>query len=156
MNHVMKHASSAIHPVVADGVRSNAETLPPLVLASSAVDRLRGIATAALRSEPEVAEQLLAELERADLVPAEAMPANVVALGRWVTYQDVQTGSIRTIQLVMPGDADPAAQKVSIVSPIGAALIGLSVGQVMRWQLREGQTRRLTVINVANDPAPAR
>ncbi|HEY1076036.1 MAG TPA: nucleoside diphosphate kinase regulator, partial [Fontimonas sp.] len=116
----------------------------------------RGIATAALRSEPEVAEQLLAELERADLVPAEAMPANVVALGRWVTYQDVQSGSIRTIQLVMPGDADPAAQKVSIVSPIGAALIGLSVGQVMRWQLREGQTRRLTVINVADDPAQGR
>lgn len=131
---------------------STSEPLPPLVMASSAVDRLRGVALAAMRNEPEIAGQLLAELERADVVAAEAMPDSAVAIDSWVTYQDVESGSIRTIQLVLPAEVDPTRQKVSIISPIGAALIGLTVGQVMTWQLREGQARQLTVLNVSDAP----
>jgi len=130
---------------------STVKTLPQLVLASSVIDRLRGVAYAALRNEPEIAEQLLAEIERADVVPPESMPTNVVAIGNWVTYQDMASRSIRTIQLVLPHEAHPASQRVSVVSPIGAALIGLSVGQVMDWHLSDQRVRQLIVINVSSD-----
>ncbi len=133
---------------------STSEALPPLVLASPAVERIRAVALAAMRHEPEVAEQLLAELERADVVSPEAMPSTAVGIGSWITSQDMASGSIRTIQLVLPGEADPTLQRISIVSPIGAALIGLSVGQVMSWQLREGHIRQLTVLNVSGAPPP--
>ncbi len=133
-------------------IRSSAtETLPPLVLASSVIDRLRGAAHAAMRNEPEIAEQLLTEIERADVVSPEAMPATVVGIGNWVTYQDMTSGSIRTIQLVLPHEAHLASQRISVVSPIGAALIGLSVGQVMNWRLSDQPARQLTVIKVASD-----
>jgi len=135
---------------------STTETLPPLVLTSSIIDRLRGVAHAAMRNAPEVAEQLLAEIERADVVSPEEMPATVVAIGNWVTYQDMTSGSIRTIQLVLPHEADTASQRISVVSPIGAALIGLSVGQVMAWHIHDQQVRQLTVLNVASDLIHAR
>jgi len=135
---------------------STTEMLPPLVLASSIIDRLRGVAHAAMRHEPEIAEQLLAEIERADVASPEAIPATVVGIGNWVTYQDMSSGSIRPIQLVLPHETHTASQRISVVSPIGAALIGLSVGQVMKWHLHDQQVRQLMVLNVSSDLMHAR
>ncbi len=125
---------------------------PPLIIDAAVYDQLHAVAQMALRSAPDVGERLLEEIERAEVLPSEQVPPTVVSIGRQVTYQDVDTGSIRTIQLVLPADADPAALRISVISPIGAALIGLSVGQVMTWQLREGEQRKLTVLAVS---APA-
>jgi regulator of nucleoside diphosphate kinase len=58
------------------------------------------------------------------------------------------TGEDRRITLVFPGEADIAEGKVSILTPIGAALIGLSVGQSIDWTARDGRTHRLTVESV--------
>lgn len=122
---------------------------PPLVIDAAMYERLRGVASAAMNSAPDVAEPLLEEIERAEIVASEAMPADVVSIGSIVTYRDIATGSTRTIELAWPGDADPKQQRFSVVSPIGAALIGLSIGQTMSWQLREGEARQLTVLNVS-------
>ncbi|MEQ1438331.1 nucleoside diphosphate kinase regulator [Fontimonas sp. SYSU GA230001] len=120
---------------------------PPLLIDVAYYERLRGFARLAMRDAPEVAERLLEEVERAEVVPSGLMPADVVTIGASVTYQDVETGSIRTVRLVLPADADPAAQRVSVVSPIGAALIGLSIGQVIDWQVGD-RVRRLRVLGV--------
>lgn len=129
--------------------RSNDPLSPALVIDAAMYERLRGAASAAMRDAPDVAEPLLEEIERAEIVASDAMPADVVSIGSIVTYRDVATGSTRTIELVWPGEADPKQQRFSVVSPIGAALIGLSIGQTMSWQLREGESRQLTVVNVS-------
>ncbi len=56
------------------------------------------------------------------------------------------------MQLVFPGQADIGAGKISILTPIGTALIGLSEGQSIVWTARDGKERRLTVIKVENPP----
>ncbi len=122
---------------------------PPLIIDAAVYDQLHAVARMALRSAPDVGERLLEEIERAEVLPTEQVPPSVVSIGRQVTYQDLESGSIRTLQLVLPADADPAALRISVISPIGAALIGLSVGQVMTWQLREGEQRKLTVLAVS-------
>src|SRR3546814_13303175 len=110
-------------------------------------ERLRSVASAAMHDAPDVAEPLLEEIERAEIVASDAMPADVVSIGSIVTYRDVATGSTRTIELVWPGEADPTRQSFSVVSPIGGALIGPPIGQTMSWQLPEGESRQLTVVN---------
>lgn len=125
---------------------SNTSTSPSLIIDAAQLAALRGAVRRATSTAPEIAEQLMNEIDRADVIPTDQVPDSVVTLGRWVTYQDVDSGSMRTIQLVLPNEADPKHQKFSIVSPIGAALIGLKVGQVMPWNVQDGEQRRLTVL----------
>lgn len=132
--------------------RHDSASSPPLILDSAQLAPLNGAVRLAARSAPEIASRLLEEIDRAEVLPTKDVPDTVVTLGSWVTYQDVDNGSIRTLQLVLPSDADPTQQKFSIISPIGAALIGLSVGHVMPWNVRDGEQRRLTVIRVSKRP----
>jgi len=122
-------------------------SLPQLVIDAAYYERLRGFARLAMRDAPEVAQRLLDEVERAEVVASEQMPADVVTIGSCVTYQDADAGSIRSVRLVLPGDADPERQRVSVVSPLGSALIGLSVGQEIRWSIAHRE-RRLRVLRV--------
>lgn len=124
---------------------------PPLVIDAADYDRLRQLAEHALDTAPDVAQHLLDEIDRAEVLSTADMPGNVVRIGSLVTYQDGSTGSIRTIRLVFPHEADVSAMRISVISPIGAALIGLSEGQTMHWQLRDGQDKVLTVNRVVNE-----
>ena len=122
--------------------------MPPLIVDAAQYERLRGYARLAMRDAPELAQRLLEEVERADVVPSEQMPSDVVTVGSLVTYQDAENGAIRTVRIVLPAEADLAQQRVSVVSPLGSALIGLSVGQVIDWPIA-GRERRLCVLGVA-------
>jgi regulator of nucleoside diphosphate kinase len=110
--------------------------------------RLSGLAAAAETRFPDVAEELQTEMDRAEVVAAEALPADVVRMGSTVEYR-ADNGERRRVTLVYPADADIAEGRVSVLTPIGAALIGLSAGQSMRWVARDGRERTLTVIAVA-------
>jgi regulator of nucleoside diphosphate kinase len=80
-------------------------------------------------------------------MPAHAVPANVVQMGSTVEFA-TEEGVTRRITLVFPGQADITAARISVVTPIGAALIGLSEGQSIAWSTRDGRERRLTVLAV--------
>jgi regulator of nucleoside diphosphate kinase len=75
------------------------------------------------------------------------VPAGVVQMGSTVHFQS-DDGRMRRVELVFPGQADISADRISILTPIGAALIGLTKGQSMPWRTRDGQVRRLTVMSV--------
>ena len=124
---------------------------PALVLGREDHDRLTGLASAALDRFPDVAEELLGELERARLVAAARVPASAVRMGSTVTYSAGDTE--RTVTLVYPQDADIAAGRISVLTPIGTALIGLSEGQSIAWTARDGRRQDLTVVSV-RPPAP--
>lgn len=112
---------------------------------------LRGIVRSAMRGAPEVAMRLLGEVDRADIVMEDAVPVEVVTLGSLVTYQTLATGSINTIQLVPPHEADLKLLRVSVVSDIGAALIGLRTSQRIEWEFG-GRRHVLEVLRVSKEP----
>jgi regulator of nucleoside diphosphate kinase len=125
---------------------------PNIVVSHSDLGRLTTLATGLLGRYPEVAKELLSEMDRAEVRPAEAISANIVQMGSCVVFR-ADDGQTRKVKLVFPGDADIADGRVSILTPIGAALIGLSEGQSMAWKTRDGRSRRLTVVAVERTPS---
>jgi regulator of nucleoside diphosphate kinase len=67
-----------------------------------------------------------------------------------VRYTDHKTGDVRDVVLVYPHEADISLKRISVLTPVGAALIGLSVGQVIEFQTPGHYTRSLTVLGVSN------
>lgn len=98
-------------------------------------------------STSELAEQLEMELERAQVVPVEQVPGDVVVMDSELEYEDAGTGRRRKIQLVYPPDADAEAGKISVLAPLGCALLGLRVGQEIDWHM-PGGARCLRVVRV--------
>lgn len=130
----------------------NREYRPSIIVSATDQLRLTDLAMTALDKVRDVAEELLLEIERATVVPTHAVPTNVVKMDSTVDFS-TDEGVIRRVALVFPGDADIAAGKISILTPIGAALIGLSEGQSIAFTTRDGRDRRLTVLSVKQAPA---
>ena len=107
-------------------------------------DRLTGLARASLDRTPETAEELLSEMDWAVVTEAAAMPADVVRMGSTVTIR-AESGTLQRITLVYPGDANIAENKISVLTPMGTALIGATVGQAVCWSSRGGRELSVTV-----------
>jgi regulator of nucleoside diphosphate kinase len=120
---------------------------PRIVVSDVDYKRLTDLALSARDRFPEVADELEAEMARASIADAAAIPTNVVKMGSVVEFRSV-AGPKRRFELVFPIDADIARGKVSILTPIGTALIGLSAGQSIQWTARNGSTHELTIISV--------
>lgn len=91
------------------------------------------------------------ELDRARIFAADAMPKGVVTLNRWIHFKDGDDAGVRRIQLVLPAKADIDAGLVSILTYVGAGLIGLKEGQSIDWPAPSGELRRLSVIKVEDE-----
>lgn len=122
------------------------QTLPPITVTAEDFDRLLPLARAAARTMPHVAVYLLGELDRAAL--AETAPPRTVVMGSTVTYRDADSGARREVTLVYPDKADMNAAMLSILTPVGAALLGLSEGQSIDWRGPDGKRRSLAVEQV--------
>jgi regulator of nucleoside diphosphate kinase len=100
-------------------------------------------------------DELQQELERAIVVSSEAVPRDVVTMNSRVLYVDETTGERRLVQIVYPTEADAGDGKISVLAPVGAALLGLSVGQAIEWGFPDGTRRRLRVEDVSYQPESA-
>jgi regulator of nucleoside diphosphate kinase len=127
-----------------------ATTLPSIAISRQDHERLSNIAQAAQRTVPDVADYLIRELDRAQITHRDA-PKKRVKMGSHVEFRDNETGRVRSIQLVYPAEADPQAGRISVLTPIGAALVGLSEGKTIPWVGRSGENRTLTVLKVGAD-----
>jgi regulator of nucleoside diphosphate kinase len=94
------------------------------------------------------------ELARATIVPREEIPRDVVTMNSRVVFENETTGERREVTLVYPGDADIDAGKISVLVPVGTALLGLRVGQSIDWELPSGG-HRYRVIEVPSQPESA-
>ncbi|MDH7786421.1 regulator of nucleoside diphosphate kinase [Ochrobactrum sp. 19YEA23] len=121
---------------------------PNIVVSDVDYERLMGLANSVAEQHEEIADELMAELDRAKVVPAKRLPQNVVHMGSVVEFRS-NDGHERRVTLVYPGEADIAQGKVSILTPIGTALIGLAPGQSISWTARDGRAHELNVINVS-------
>ncbi|MBL0353978.1 MAG: GreA/GreB family elongation factor [Dechloromonas sp.] len=93
--------------------------------------------------------ELRAVLECAIVFPAESMIPGVVTMQSRVCYRDQQTGQSREVEIVFPEDADASRGRVSVLAPVGAALIGLAIGQEIDWEFPDASLRRLLVLDVS-------
>lgn len=126
---------------------SRAERKSPIILGESDHERLSMLAdTIAPRNEA-LADTLASELDRARVVPDKRVPATVIRMGSTVSWK-METGEEHRATLVFPVDADINNGKVSILTPVGVALIGLSTGQTMQWSSPGGREHVLTVTSV--------
>lgn len=104
---------------------------------------------------PEVAYPLVNKLTSAKLVPPARLPADVVTIGSQLSYRDELTGRTQQVTLAWPEDADISRGIVSIRTPVGVALLGLSAGDRFRWTTRAGEERAMTVLEVVTERAIA-
>ena len=88
------------------------------------------------------------ELDRAEVCDDADMPRDVVGLNRWLHYADDRHPEVRRVQLVLPREADIDAGRVSILSHVGAGLIGLAEGRTIAWTDPSGAERRLTLVRI--------
>ena len=121
---------------------------PRIAIPQADIDRLSRLAAAAAHVMPDVTEYLERELERARAIPDGRSSAHVVKMGARAEYRDEKTGKVHTVTLVYPGESDIERGLVSVLTPIGAALLGLSEGQSIEWTTRTGERRQLTVLAV--------
>ena len=129
----------------------------PHIIVSEGDERsLTRLAADVLGRSPDLGEELLAEVERARILPGSSVPRGVVQMGSIVEFRQ-EGGRTRRVQLVYPGKADIAVNRISILTPIGTALLGLREGQSIEWKARDGRTCRLTVISAraGSGAAPA-
>jgi regulator of nucleoside diphosphate kinase len=127
-----------------ESAMTHAANLPPISVTTTDFDRLRALAQASTLA----AEFLAREIDRTRLIEPEAAGDKLVTMNSRVRYRDDVTGQERTVTLVYPGEADIEAGRLSVLTPVGAALIGLSTGQSIEWMSPSGGVRSLTVTGV--------
>jgi regulator of nucleoside diphosphate kinase len=97
-------------------------------------------------------ELLEGELQRARIVDSSQIPDDVVTMNSVVSFEDLETGQRSEVTLVYPSASSGTGGRVSILAPIGSALLGLSVGDSIEWPMPEGRCRRLRVTAVHYQP----
>ncbi|EZP74481.1 GreA/GreB family elongation factor [Sphingomonas paucimobilis] len=126
---------------------------PPIHMIDSEADAITDLAIAAAKRLPQVSAMLLEEIGRATIRTAAQMPDDVVTMYATVDFIDEGGEKAHSYQLVYPGDADISAGRISILTPVGAGLIGLREGQSILWPDRDGRERALKIVKVAREKA---
>jgi|SRR5690606_4249000 len=114
------------------------------------------VLSALLNGTVEQATELLTDaFGGAEIVETNRMPADIVTLNAPVEYVEVESGARRRVTLVPPQDADPGARKISVLSPVGRALLGRKVGTITAAQLPNGTELELEIVAVEPVAEPA-
>jgi regulator of nucleoside diphosphate kinase len=124
---------------------ANMEKSPPLIISH---DDFQKISSLILIAESEIGNLLEEELGRAKIVSSDQLPKDVVSIDSEVTFLDLDSQKERTLTLTYPHAADIQANRVSVLAPMGAALIGLRVGQTIDWPVPDNKVRRIKVVSV--------
>lgn len=126
---------------------------PPIHMIEEEADALADLAMRNRAAHPMTTELLLEEIYRARVSPASKVPCDVVTMGSIVEFRDEARGTSRSVRLVYPHEADTALDRVSVLTPLGAGLIGMRTGHSILWPDRSGADRSVTIISVAQPEA---
>ena len=127
---------------------------PPITVSRIDLARIEALLERLPAGETANLDALRAELDRADVVEPAAMPSHTVTMNSVVTFEDESNGEKLTLTLVYPAAAG-APGTVSILAPVGSALLGLARGQQIDWPTPDGRKRRLKVLEIAYQPEAA-
>lgn len=132
-----------------------ARSEPQITLSSLDLERIEALLAALPASVFPGKAELPAELDRADVVAPQAIPPTVVTMNSTVRFAIAETGKEFCLTLVYPRDMDGSADRISILAPVGAALLGLSVGDELTWPGPGGKTMTVRVQEVVYQPERA-
>lgn len=124
-------------------------SLPAIAVSSRDFERIERLIDAPAARQLTALDGLRHELARARIVEPEDLPPHTIGMHSTVRLIDELDGTERRIELVYPDQADAEAGRVSVLAPMGSALLGLSPGQSIDWQVPGGRTLRLKVLEVA-------
>lgn len=130
------------------------DALPEIVITERDHERLMSLLQTLPPRHP-VGGLLRRELDRAEVVESDAVPADVVTMHSRVVLEDVGSHTRHSVSLVYPGSADFEQGRLSILAPVGAALLGLRAGAEISWPMPNGGERRVRVVSVAWQPEAA-
>jgi regulator of nucleoside diphosphate kinase len=130
------------------GIFRAGEERPRIHLPASESDLVAGLALHIEDRQPLVAAMLLEEIERAELHEPGTLPRDAIILGSQVDFVDDKSGQLRKVMLVLPALANIAEGRISILTPMGAALYGLRAGSSINWPDLRGNRRRITIVRV--------
>jgi regulator of nucleoside diphosphate kinase len=125
---------------------------PTITLSTEDFERLSALANAARTRMPNLATELAEEIARAHVLAKGRRPEHIVSMNSDVEFRDDTTGKVQWVKLVYPEAADISQRKISVLTPVGTALIGLPVGHSITWEAPSGELRKLTVLTVREDP----
>jgi regulator of nucleoside diphosphate kinase len=125
---------------------------PEITVSTADLDRLEGLLGELRAGAPEIADGLRSELDRARIVEPDEVPKDVVTMNSTVRFVDEESGKQFERTLCYPGEATGGADKVSILAPLGSALLGLSVGQRIDWPVPGGRTAHIRILEVVSQP----
>ena len=132
----------------------SAENKPALVLSRLDCERLEALLEQPAQAGPAF-DELRDELARAEVREPRDMPADAITMNSTARFRDEASGEEREMTLVYPRDADGSHDKVSILAPVGSALLGLRAGQSIEWPMPGGRSTRLVVLGVRYQPEAA-
>ncbi len=125
---------------------------PRITISSLDAARLEKILDALDANQFPNSDELRAELDRADIVKPEEMPPNVVTMNSTVTFRLESSGKEFSLTLVCPSDIDGNTGKISILAPVGSALLGLREGDDISWPGPGGGLLQVRVLKVVYQP----
>ena len=118
------------------------------------LDGLLKAVSTAYRTDQEHLAKLKNELSRARIVDPKRVPGDVVTMNSRVRFRDLEEECDHVFSLVFPADADTSQKRLSILAPVGAALLGYRVGDVVEWPVPSG-TKRLRIVELVYQPEAA-
>ncbi len=131
---------------------------PQIVLTTEDFNRLSALLTSRVAqyvSGSERLAELRNELQRARVVASAEVPDDVVTMNSIISFRDLDTDELETYTLVYPGEADIAQGRLSVLAPVGTAILGFRVGDEVRWGVPAGW-RKLRIESLIYQPEQAR
>lgn len=125
---------------------------PAIVISSLDLQRIEELLELPPHRDSPGTASLRAELARANVLDPGEMPDDVITMNSVATFVDETSGGSREFSLVYPRDADTAANKISVLAPVGSAMLGLRVGQSIDWKVPSGRSLRLRVTGISFQP----
>lgn len=128
---------------------------PAIIINELDAERLDRLLEKPLYAKTSVAEMLNSELDRAEMCSPENMPADVVSMNSRVKFRDLSSQEEFVRTLVYPANLTDSDNQLSVMAPVGAALLGLRVGDTINWQLPNGNKTHLEVLELQYQPESA-
>lgn len=130
-------------------------TRPAIIINEFDAERIDRLLEQPAYANSPVANALNDELDRAQMCAPEDMPHDVVSMNSQVRFRDLTTGEERVRTLVFPAQMTDSSSQLSVMAPVGAALLGLRTGSTIHWELPGGASTHLEVLELLYQPEAA-
>ena len=129
---------------------------PPIIVSNQDLERLEQLLDSLSASRTPGVDALQRELERAEIVELDAIPSDVITMNSTARCINEDSGKEFELTLTYPVDTHMTHGKVTVLAPVGSALLGLSVGQSIEWPVPSGRKATFRVLEVSYQPEAAR